>query len=85
MTVNDIYTTAKARGLVRSQREFSTDILRMAPNYAADTGLARCSAKALLNLYKFFAEIGQADLQAEAFKLLLAAEERVGGIRAVRP
>lgn len=85
MTVDDIYVAAKARGLVRSRRKFSTDILLMAPNYAAGTGLARCSAKALLNLYKYLAEAGQADLQAQAFTLLLAAEERDGDSRAGRP
>ncbi len=59
--------------------------VRMAPNYAADTGLARCSAGALLNLYKRLGELGHADLQALAFERLLGAANRDGGVRAARP
>jgi len=76
MNITDIYEAAKARGLARSLRQFSTDYLRMAPNYAADTGLARCSAGALLNLHKRLGEVGQADLQALAFERLLGVEAR---------
>jgi hypothetical protein len=79
MDINDIYEEARARGLSRSARRFSTDFLRMAPNYAADTRLARCSAGALLNLYKRLGELGQADLQALAFARLLDAETRGSG------
>ena len=85
MDINDIYEEARARGLSRSARRFSTDFLRMAPNYAADTRLARCSAGALLNLYKRLGELGQADLQALAFDRLLDAETRNGSGRAARP
>ena len=74
MDINDIYEAARARGLARSRRRFSADLLHMAPNYAADTGLARCSAGALLNLYRRLGELGHADLQALAFERLLAAE-----------
>ena len=35
MNITDIYEAAKALGLARSLRQFSTDYLRMAPNYAA--------------------------------------------------
>jgi hypothetical protein len=69
-----IYDAARERGLVRSKRDFSQRLLGMAANYAADTGLDRCSAAALLNLYRRLGEEGQADLQAMAFRLLLAAE-----------
>ena len=85
MDINDIYEAARARGLSRSARRFSTDFLRMAPNYAADTRLARCSAGALLNLYKRLGELGQADLQALAFARLLGAGTRGVGAAAVRP
>ncbi len=74
MTTNDIYEAAKARGLARSRRQFSQELLGMAPNYAADTGLARCSARAILNLYRRLGELRQADLQARAFERLLAVE-----------
>ena len=47
----------------------------MAPNYASDTGLARCSARAILNLYRRLGELRQVDLQARAFERLLAVEE----------
>ena len=82
--IDDIFAAAKSRGLVRSLRHFSTDFLCMAPNYAADTGLDRCSAGALLNLYKRLGELGHADLQALAFARLLDAEARgdaAGGAR----
>ncbi len=85
MEIIDIYETALARGLARSRRQFSRELLRMAPNYAADTGLDRWSAGALLNLYKRLGELGHADLQALAFERLLAAETRGSGARAVRP
>jgi len=85
MTIEQIYDAAKARGLVGSRRRFSREYLGRAPNYAADTGFGRCSAGALLNLYRRLGEARQIDLQAEAFKLLLAAEDRDGGTEAARP
>lgn len=84
MTIIDIYEAAKARGLARSLRQFSTDFLGMAPNYAADTGLARCSADAMLRLYHRLGELRQPDLQARAFNCLLVADEGHGDARAVR-
>ncbi len=74
MTTYDIYEAAKARGLARSLRQFSTAFLGRCPQYAADRGLDRCSAGALLNLYRRLGELGHADLQALAFERLLAAE-----------
>ena len=85
MSIEEIYEAAKARGLARSRRQFSAELLGMAPNYASDTGLARCSAGALLNLYKRLGELGHADLQALAFDRLLAAEARKLDAGAVRP
>ena len=76
MSIEEIYEVAKARGLARSQRQFSEELLGMAPNYASDTGLARCSARAILNLYRRLGDLRQADLQAQAFGRLLAAEAR---------
>jgi transcription elongation factor len=52
MSIDEISQAAKARGLVRSLRHFSQDFSGRTPNYAFDTGLARCSAGALLNLYR---------------------------------
>ena len=75
---------AKARGLTPSLRHFSREFLGRKPNYASDTGLARCSAGALLNLYKRLGEAGHADLQALAFARLLDAETRGGAAGAVR-
>ena len=83
--INDIYEAAKERGLVRSLRHFSTEFLHRAPNYLADTGFERCSAGALLNLYRRLGEIGQVDLQACAFERLLAAEDQSVGSALVRP
>ena len=83
--INDIYEAAKERGLVRSLRHFSTEFLHRAPNYLADMGFERCSAGALLNLYRRLGEIGQVDLQARAFERLLTAEEKSAGSHAVRP
>ncbi len=74
MGIEEIYEAAKARGLARSRRQFSQELLGMAPNYASDTGLARCSARAILNLYRRLGELRQADLQARAFERLLAVE-----------
>jgi hypothetical protein len=74
MTIHDIYTEVRARGLVRSLRQFSRDFLGRAPNYAADRGLSRCSAGALLHLYRGLTELRQADLAAAAFERLLEAE-----------
>ncbi len=39
MDINDIYKAAKARGLARSLRQFSTAFLGRCPHYAADKGL----------------------------------------------
>ncbi len=75
MGIEEIYEVAKARGLARSRRQFSEELLGMAPNYASDTGLARCSARAILNLYRRLGELRQVDLQARAFERLLAVEE----------
>ena len=85
MTIDDIYFDLRQRGLVASLRGFSRDYLGRAENYAADRGLDRCSAGALLNLYKRLGELGHADLQALAFERLLGAETQDGGVRAVRP
>ena len=82
---NYIYEAAKARGLVRSLRQFSRDFLGRCPHYAADRGLERCSAGALLNLYKRLGELGHADLQVLAFERLLSAEVHDVGAQAVRP
>ena len=75
MSIEEIYEAAKTRGLARSRRQFSQELLGMAPNYASDTGLARCSARAILNLYRRLGELRQVDLQARAFERLLAVEE----------
>ena len=85
MGIHDIYEAVKARGLAVSLRQFSQEFLGRQPNYACDTGLARCSAGALLNLYKRLGELGQADLQALAFARLLDAEARGDCAGAVRP
>ncbi len=85
MTTYNIYEAAKARGLARSLRQFSTAFLGRCPQYAADRGLDRCSAGALLNLYKRLGEFGHADLQEIAFARLLDAETRGDGASAVRP
>ena len=76
MRIEEIYEVAKAHGLARSRRQFSQELLGMAPNYAADTGLARCSARAILNLYRRLGDLRQVDLQAQAFERLLAVEAR---------
>ena len=76
MTTDDIYKAAKECGLARSLRQFSRDFLGRCPHYAADRGLTRCSAGALLNLYKRLGELGHTDLQAIAFKRLLDADGR---------
>ena len=75
MDTTDTSEAAKERGLARSRRQFSAELLGMAPNYASDTGLARCSARAILNLYRRLGELRQVDLQARAFERLLAVEE----------
>ncbi len=85
MTTNDIYEAAKARGLARSLRHFSREFLGRQPNYASDTGLARCSAGALLNLYRRLGELGHTDLEALAFERLLDAATRGNGAGAVQP
>ncbi len=82
--INGIYEAAKERGLVRSLRHFSKEFLHRAPNYLADTGFERCSARALLNLYRRLGEIGHVDLQARAFERLLDAEARDGRAQAAR-
>ena len=86
MTIDDIYRAARQRGLVPSQRQFSQEFLGRAPNYIADRGFGKCSAGALLNLYRRFGELGEPGLQAMAFAQLLDAEARDGnGAQAVRP
>ena len=84
MSIDGIYEVAKARGLARSRRQFSEELLGMAPNYASDAGLARCSARAILNLYRRLGELRQVDLQDQALGLLLATETGNGGAGAVR-
>ena len=74
MDINDIFEAARARGLTCSLRHFSQAFLGRKPNYASDTGLARCSARAILNLYRRLGDLRQADLQARAFERLLAVE-----------
>jgi hypothetical protein len=74
MTIDDIYAAARERGMVRSLRQFSRDLLGRAPNYAADTGLDRWSATALLHLYRRLGELSQPDLAAAAFSRSLEAE-----------
>jgi hypothetical protein len=85
MSVDKIYECVKSRGLVSSKRCFSRSFLGRAPNYASDTGLSQCSAGALTNLCRHLGEIGQADLLAMAFQLLLDAEARDGSAREVQP
>ena len=85
MSIEEIYEAVKARGLARSRRQFSKELLGMAPNYASDTDLARCSAGAVLNLYRRLGEAGEHDLQALALERLLGAETRGNGAAAVRP
>ena len=85
MSIEEIYEAAKVRGLARSRRQFSQELLGMAPNYASDTGLARCSARAILNLYRRLGELGHTDLQALAFQRLLDVEARGNSAGAVRP
>ena len=84
MTIDGIYEAARARGLTRSKRDFSKALLGKAPNYLADTASSRCSAAALLNLYRRLGEIGQMDLQAVASQRLLDVEARDGLVPAVR-
>jgi hypothetical protein len=79
MTTRRIYEAARERGLVQSQRQFSRELLGMAANYAADTGFARCSPAALLNLHRRLGEVGQADLQAMVGQHLLGVEASVCG------
>ncbi|MGK7870864.1 hypothetical protein [Falsiroseomonas sp. E2-1-a20] len=74
MRIREIYETVRGRGLVRSQRQFSQEYFGMAANYAADTGFSRCSAAALLNLYRKLHEIGLADLKAMVGQHLLDVE-----------
>ncbi len=85
MGIEEIYEAVKARGLARSRRQFSAELLGMAPNNASDTGHARCSARAILNLYRRLGELGHADLQALAFQRLLDTEARGNSAGAVRP
>jgi hypothetical protein len=76
MELVDIYEAARRRGIARSKRDFSTTLLRKAPNYLADRGWGGCSVGALLNLYRSLGERGQVDLQAAAFRRLLDAGAR---------
>lgn len=79
MTTREIYEATRERGLVRSQRQFSEELLGMAANYAADAGFAQCSPTALLNLHRRLGELGQADLQAMVGQHLLGGEASFGG------
>jgi hypothetical protein len=74
MTTREIYEATRERGLVRSLRQFSRELLGMAANYAADTGLNECSPTALLNLHRRLGEVGQTDLQASVGERLLGVE-----------
>jgi hypothetical protein len=85
VTIEAIFQAAKARNLVRSRREFSREYLGRTENYIADRGFGRCSAGALVNLFRRLGEAGHIDLQAKAFTTLLAAEERECGRSEVRP
>jgi hypothetical protein len=76
VTIIDIFEALRARGLARSLRHFSQEFLSREPNHACDTGLARCSAGATLNLYRRMGEPRQVDLQAKAFERLLDVEAR---------
>ncbi len=71
MKINEIYEAAKARGLAPSKRRFSEDYLGRAPNYLADRGSDRCSARAILHLHRRLGEAGHRDLQARALEILL--------------
>lgn len=84
MTINDIYEAARARGLTRSLHHFSRDFFGMAPSYAVDTGLSRCSAEALLRLHRRLGELRQPDLQERVVDRLLAREAMGGDAEAVR-
>jgi hypothetical protein len=77
MTTREIYEATRGRGLVRSKRQFSSELLGMAANYAADTGFDRCSPTALLNLHRRLGEVGQTDLQASVGECLLGLEAGV--------
>ena len=84
MNIDGIYEAARERGLTKSRRRFSRDLLGRGDNYLSDRR-GECSAGALLNLYKRLGELGHADLQALAFERLLAAEARDSSAAAVRP
>ena len=77
MNIDDIYETAKARGLTHSKRHFSQVMLGKSPSYLADKRRSACSAAALLNLYRRLVEYEQADLQDVAFARLLDAEGNI--------
>jgi aldehyde:ferredoxin oxidoreductase len=82
MTISEIYEAARERGLVSSMRCFSQQFLGRAANYASDRGLDRCSAGALLHLYRHLGELGEVELQAMAFQRMLDAEARNDETRA---
>ncbi len=76
MDISNIYETLKARGLVRSRRQFAQCFLKRASSYAAGNGLGRCSPAALLNLYRALGESQQTDLQAAVFSQLIRVQTR---------
>jgi hypothetical protein len=80
--IDYIYEAARARGLTRSKRHFSTTLLGRAPNYLADRAVDGCSAAVLLNLYRRLGELGEVELQAITFQRLLDAEARDDETRA---
>lgn len=84
MDIADIYEAVGARGPARSRR-FPEEFLRMAPDYAADTGPARRNADALLRLHRRLGELRQPGLHAQVAERLLGAEMPDGSTRTVRP
>ena len=74
MTIDDLYQLALARGLTRSRRHFSRNLLGRAPNYLADTRERGCSRATLIDLCRRFGEVGHPDLQAAALQHLLSTE-----------
>jgi hypothetical protein len=81
MNIMEIYEALRTRGLARSLRQFSSHYLGKAANYAADRGLSRCSADALLNLQQRLGDTGQIDLQVAVRAWLLDGHHssRFGG------
>ncbi len=67
------------RGIVRSSRQFSTEWLGRAPNYASDRGMDAISAEAKLRAFLRLRRGGHADLATEVWSDL------VRGLRPGRP